>query len=167
MATGKASDKGDAEAARHVYGPRSLAALLPIVVRPALRRRSPAASHLIAEWEAIVGPQVAAISQPRRLFSGTLSIAASGSGALELQHGSAALLERINAHLGGRAVTRLRFVQDFAPRPPTASPPPPPRQARDAAASAVAHLPPGPLRDALERLGGCVLAQDAGPAGGA
>ena len=161
MATGTAGGKGgvggSVDGGRHVYGPRSLAALLPDLIRPALRRRSPAAAHLTAEWEAVVGPAIAAVSQPRRLFSGTLSIAASGSTALELQHLSAALMERINAHLGHKAVSRLRFVQDFStPRLPASAPPPP--QARAAAADAVAHLPEGALRDALERLGRSVLA---------
>ena len=149
-------EKAGEEARRHVYGPRSLAALLPDLLRPALRRRSPAAAHLTADWEAVVGPAIAALSQPRRLFSGTLSIAASGTAALELQHLSVALMERINAHLGHKAVSRLRFVQtlDTAPR---RLPAPPPR-ASAAAAAAVSHLPDGPLREALQRLGNTVLA---------
>ncbi len=143
--------------ARHVYGPRSLAALVPLVARPAYRRRSPAASHLMADWAAVVGPRIAAISAPRKLFAGTLSIAAGGPAAMELQHVSASLIERINAHLGQVAVTRLRFVQDFAaPRPAIAAAPP--RRAVEQAGQAVSHLPDGPLRDALQRLGSIVLA---------
>ncbi len=164
MATGKSDGKDDDAAARHIYGPRGLGAVLPALLRPIFRRRSPAAAHVLAEWEAIAGPAIAAISRPKRLFSGTLSISVSSANALELQHLSPALIERINTHLGHRAVSRLRFVQDFlAPPAPPATPQKPP--ARVAAARAVAHLPDGPLRDALERLGRSVLTD--GPGAGA
>ena len=152
-----ASTKPGKPAGRHPYGPRSLAALVPAVARAAYRRRSPAASHLLAEWEAIVGPRIAAMSAPKKLFAGTLSIAAAGPAAMELQHVADVLMERINAHLGERAVTRLRFVQDFSPVPRLALPAPPPAAATEAATRAVAHLPEGALRDSLVRLGAIVL----------
>ncbi len=155
MATRKSDGKQD-DTARHIYGPRQLAAIMPAVVRSAFRRRSPGAAHVLAEWEAIAGPAIAATSRPRRLFAGTLSISISSANALELQHYSSTLIDRINTHLGHRAVSRIRFVQDFSAAP---SPPPPPRRAagENAAARAVAHLPGGALRDALERLGRQVL----------
>jgi hypothetical protein len=64
-------------------------------------------------------------------------------------------MARINGHLGRVAVTRLRFVQDA----PAALPRPrPPRPAAVAQArAAVAGLPEGDLRDALEALGRAVL----------
>jgi hypothetical protein len=69
------------------------------------------------------------------------------------------VIARINGHLGRIAVTRLRFIQDITP----ASYPsrPPPRPAVQAAEKAVAGLPPGELRDALERLGRVVLTERA------
>jgi hypothetical protein len=66
-------------------------------------------------------------------------------------------MSRINTHLGRTAVTRLRFIQDLAPQ--AAVPRPPPRLAMAAAESAVAALPRGDLRDALERLGRVVLTE--------
>jgi hypothetical protein len=142
-------------AARHVYGPRQLAAVLPGVLRPAYKRRSPAASQLMLDWEAIVGPSLAASTAPRKLFSGTLVIVCSGPVAMELQHLSDVVIARINGYLGRIAVTRLRFIQDISPAPFPSRPPP--RPAIQAAESAVAGLPPGELRDALERLGRVVL----------
>lgn len=140
---------------RHVYGPRAVGALVPALVKPAFRKRSPATAQVLADWEAIVGPAIAAVSVPRKLFSGTLAIACSGPLALELQHLAPQLIERINRHLGRIAVTRLRFVQD-APVPRIA--PRPPRPAAVARArAAVAGLPEGDLRDALEALGRAVL----------
>lgn len=146
-------------AERHVYGPRQVSALVPALVRPAFRRRAPATAQVLADWEAIAGPALAAVTTPRRLFAGTLSIACTGPVALELQHLSGQLIERINTHLGQVAVTRLRFVQDA---PPPAAPPPRPRpQAVAEARAAVAGLPQGELRDALEALGRMVLTRAA------
>jgi hypothetical protein len=155
-----ASDPGDKTAGRHVYGPRSLGAVLPLVTRAAYRRRSPAAAYLMTDWEAVVGPRIAAISVPRKLFAGTLSIAATGPVAMELQHVAAELMQRINAHLGGTSVSRLRFIQDFSPsqRPAAPARHAPPAEALARSGAAVAHLPEGALRDALIRLGAAVLA---------
>ena len=141
---------------RHIYGPRAVSALLPALVRPAFRKRNPAAAQVVADWEAIVGPALAAVSTPRKLFGGTLAIGCAGPMALELQHLSDVLIARINSHLGRIAVSRLRFVQD--PPQPVAIVPHPPKQALLAAKEAVADLPQGPLRDALEKLGRVVLA---------
>ncbi len=156
-AGGKAGDKAGetAEPMRHPYGPRPVSALLPGLLRPAFKRRSPAAAQVVADWDVIVGPGIAAVTTPRRLFSGTLTIGCSGPMALELQHLADVLMARINTHLGQVVVTRLRFTQSLA-APPAVTPPPPAR-ALAAAAAAVSELPPGPLRDALERLGRVVL----------
>lgn len=141
---------------RHIYGPRAVSALLPALVRPAFRKRNPAAAQVVADWEAIVGPALAAVSTPRKLFGGTLAIGCAGPMALELQHLSDVLIARINSHLGRIAVSRLRFVQD--PPQPVAIVPRSPKQALLAAREAVAGLPEGPLREALEKLGRVVLA---------
>jgi hypothetical protein len=155
MAERKNEDK--VEDIRHPYGPRPVGAVLPSVVRPAWRRRAPATAQLVADWEAIVGPALAGVTTPRKLFSGTLALACSGPVAMELQHLSDQLMGRINSHLGRVAVTRLRFIQDI---PPPAPPAPPPRPlATNAARRAVAELPEGPLRDALEALGRRVLTE--------
>ncbi|MBU6497529.1 MAG: DUF721 domain-containing protein [Rhodospirillales bacterium] len=134
-----------------------MAALVPALVRPAYRKRAPATAQVLADWPAIVGPALAAVTMPRRLFSGTLSIGCSGSIAVELQHLSPQIISRINAHLGQVAVTRLRFVQQApsssANRPAVRTP------AVAAARAAVSALPAGDLRDALERLGQVVLAR--------
>lgn len=158
------ADQGKRDAAAAARGPQGLrpvSALVPPLTRPAFRRRAPATAQVLADWEVIVGPAIAAASVPRRLFAGTLSIACSGAVAMELQHLSAALIERINRHLGKVAVTRLRFVGEAAPAPlrPAAAPRP---QARAAARAAVAGLPEGELKDALESLGRMVLTREPG-----
>ncbi len=151
-------------APRHVYGPRPVSALLPVVTRAAFRRRSPAAAQVLADWPSIVGPALAAVTTPRRLLAGTLTLACSGPIAMELQHLATELIARINAHLGAPTVQALRFVQT-APAP--ALPPRAPRVvagAAEAAEAAVAGLPSGELRDALAALGRAVLNVDTSPA---
>ena len=155
MAADEPDDKAQDVANRHLYGPRPVGALLPALVRPAFRRRAPATAQVLADWEAIVGPALAAVTTPRKLFSGTLAIGCAGPVAMELQHLAVPLMARINGHLGRVAVTRLRFLQDVPPPRPTLPPPRP--QAIEAARRAVASLPEGQLRDALESLGRVVL----------
>lgn len=148
---------------RHVYGPRSIGALLPRVTRPAFRKRAPAAAQVIADWDAIVGPALAAVTVPRRLAAGTLVISCSGPIALELQHLSAELIQRINTHLGRPSVRALRFMQDVRKAPiSTPAPPPLSQPVSDRAEAAVGDLPEGPVREALLALGCSVLARNRG-----
>jgi hypothetical protein len=135
-------------------GPRPLGALLPAIIRPAYRKRAPAAAQVLADWEAVVGPQLAAVTLPRRLTGGTLTLACSGTTAMELQHLSPWVIERVNAYLGGRTVERLRLLQEVLPQPP--APPPAVKPRPD---PKLPGIPPGPLRDALVRLGRAIPAR--------
>lgn len=152
--------RGMTMAPRHVYGPRPVSAVLPALTRAAFRRRSPAAAQIMADWPSIIGPALAAVTTPRRLAAGTLTLACTGPIATELQHLTTELIARINAHLGTPTVRALRFVQTA---PPPAPPPSAPRitaAATEAAEVAVAALPSGELRDALAALGRAVLTVD-------
>ncbi len=130
------------------YAARGIAGLLAPVVRPAFKKRAPAAAALLADWPALAGADMAARAAPVKLAAGTLILACSGPAALELQHLAPAIIARLNLALGGRAIERLRFVQqpaglpsELPALPPTALPAPPP-----------AGLPDGPLGEALARL---------------
>lgn len=162
-ATGTAA--GVTSAPRHVYGPRALAALLPRLTRPAFRRAGPAGAQVMADWEAIVGPALAAVTQPQRLSAGTLTIACSGPIALELQHFAPELIARINVQLGAAPVERLRFTRaGFRAASQAAARPAPDEAALRAAWTATELVPEGALRDALASLGAAVLARrDATP----
>lgn len=141
--------------ARSPYGPRMLAALLPAITRPAFKTRSPAATQLLTDWPALVGPGIAARAHPKRLTGGTLFLSASGPAALELQHQATHLIARINAGLGRQVVERLRFTQDGAVAPGT----PQEAAAPPAVPVDVPGLGPGGLHDALARLGGRIAAR--------
>lgn len=155
---GKNTDGGMKTDERHVYGPRPIGALVPRLTRPAFRRRAPATAQVLADWAAIVGPAIAAVTTPRRLSAGTLTIACSGPIALELQHLAGEVMARINAHLGTQAVTGLRFVQTVTQPAPLPSPSSAPDPARLAQVDAlVADIPDGDLRAALADLGRALI----------
>jgi len=154
MASETRNDKSAIEDNRHVYGPRSISAVLPPMLRPILRKKAPGIATLISDWEAVIGPALAGVTLPRKLAAGTLSIACAGPVAMELQYLAPQLLARINAYLGGNSVARLRIVQDLRPPPPMPVARPP---AVQEAQAAVQSLPAGELREALERLGRMVL----------
>jgi hypothetical protein len=143
---------------RHVYGPRPVGALVPRLTRPAFRRRAPATAQILADWTAIMGPALAAVTAPRRLSADTLTIACAGPVAMELQHLAGEVLARINAHVGRTAVQTLRFMQTQEPIVSVPALPPIPDPARlaqiDATLdAALGELPEGELRDALASLG--------------
>ncbi len=139
-------NRADAALERRAYAARGLAELVPRLTRATYRKRSPAGALLMTEWSAIVGPRLAMQTEPRRLSGTQLTIACSGPMAMELQHVSGTLIERINTHAGRRLVERLRFVQEpvLVPAPPVAR--------RIVPAEAVEGVAPGPLNDALARL---------------
>jgi hypothetical protein len=132
---------------RRTYTALPLAQLVPGLTRTAYKKRSPAGALLMSEWASIVGPKLAAETEPRRLSGGQLTIACAGPVAMELQHLSATLIERINTHAGHKLVERLRFVQDGV-----ASAPKPAAPRHRVAEQPLADLPPGPLNTALARL---------------
>jgi hypothetical protein len=146
--------------ARSVHGPRSIASVVPVVVRPAFNRAAPAIAQLVEAWPAIVGPAIAAVTTPRRLTQGALTIGCPGPVAMELQHLSPELLERINRHLGSDQIRRLRFAQSMchpARHPPRRGGGNEPEMTLQTAD----RLPDGPLRSALLALGHALLSESA------
>ncbi|GBR16173.1 DUF721 domain-containing protein [Asaia spathodeae] len=141
---------------------RALGSILPQVTKPAFSKRAAPAIRLILDWAEIVGPALAAQTEPRRVSAGTLTIACTGPVALELQHLAPQLIERINTHCGplrsGRdlrfddgsiLVRKLRILQDpsiVRPVTPAARPMPQPVSIPD--------MKEGDLKAVLARLGG-------------
>ena len=137
---------------RFPTAPMALAALIPRLTRPAFRKRSPAGAQIMADWAVIIGPAIAASTQPIRLTGGTLTLGCAGPIAMELQHLAPELISRINAHLGRAAVERLKFVQHFQGRDQRVAPPARPIPLPAELEARLAGLPAGELRDALAKL---------------
>jgi len=129
------------------YTARGIAGLLAAVVRPAFKRRAPAAAQLLADWRDLAGPELAARAAPVKFAGGTLTLACTGPAAMELQLLAPQIMARLNLALGQAMVERLRFVQQAPalnptpPRAPLRAPIPPPE-----------NLPEGALGEALARL---------------
>jgi len=125
-------------------GLRRLPDLLGRILDPAARRRGLAEARLLTEWPAIVGPELAARSQPVRLShrperaGGVLSLHVAGAAALELQHSEPQVLERINGFFGYPAVARLHLIQAPLRRAGQPRPPPPRPHLTGAEESAIA-----------------------------
>jgi hypothetical protein len=145
-----ARDIGDR---RFLGGPRPLGALVPALTRPAFKRKSPAGAQIMADWAELVGPAIAAVTQPLRLTQGTLTLACAGPVAMGMQHLAPQLASRINAALGRVAVEKFRFVQRAparaVPRKPRESPQKP---LPERVESAIAEVSSPELREALARL---------------
>jgi len=149
-------------------GARSLAAVLPKVAAPALRRRGFAAVEIVTGWPGIVGAALAAETAPERLsfpsgkrLDGTLHVRASGALALEIQHLEPVILERINGYFGYRAVARIALAQGPLPArrdQPARGTPPPSAANRAAAEQQTRGIGDQALRRALNGLGAAVEA---------
>ena len=145
---------------------RALAGAVAKVAGPVLGKGGFAAAQLVTQWEAVMGAEWAEKLGPERLDfprgerqGGTLRLRAAPGAALEAQHATPILLERINGFFGYRAVERLVFVQGPLPRPrrkaKAAAPlAPGDRAALDRRLDGIED--PG-LREALRRLGEAVM----------
>lgn len=167
------------ETRRTGKGPRPVAALLPSVTRKALGKQGFAHAALITDWQDVVGPDLARVSQPERLTfgrgerrNGVLHIRVLGAVATEMQHLAPIVMERVNRYFGFRAVAQIKLRQTTSIRRPTGPtrPRPQPRRPRE---ETVRHLAPllarvedAELEEILLSLGQGVLGRDAGSADG-
>jgi hypothetical protein len=145
---------------------QAIGANLPRIAKPVLGKQGLGEAHLLEEWPAIIGAELARHCWPIKLSfprgkrsDGTLRLRVVSALALEIQHREPVLLERINGYFGYRAVIRLALVQGGAPAAPDAPPAPRPlaaaeRQALDRRLNGIADPA---LRAALERLGCAII----------
>jgi hypothetical protein len=136
------------------------------------RARGFATTSLLSEWGTIVGAELAQFTMPDRVVwpkrrdeaqvadapkghrveGATLVLRVEGPRAIEVQHRSGQILERVNAYFGYRAIAEMRILQApvarKAPRRPAAEPPIDP----DVLPASVS-VEDGSLRAALLRLG--------------
>ncbi len=81
-------------------------------------RRGFAEPEVLLRWPEIVGADLAAACRPVSISHGrgpslgaTLLVEVEGARATEIEHRASAIVERINAYYGYRAVSRLRLTQ--------------------------------------------------------
>ncbi|HEV8678702.1 MAG TPA: DciA family protein [Stellaceae bacterium] len=133
------------------------------VAGPIVAGRGGVLGRLKAEWAAIVGNELAAMTWPVSLGrDGALKLHVASRIALDLQHRAPLVIERINLFFGHQAVARLVLIQ--GPLPLAAAPEPPPAAALSTAEATaldarLAGIADPELRAALTRLGQLVLAR--------
>jgi hypothetical protein len=144
-------------------GFRAAGASLSRVVGPIVARHGGGVlARLKTEWAAIVGPELAASTWPEALArGGALKLRVAPAKALEVQHRTPLVIERINLFFGREAVTRLALIQAPLPLAPPAPRRPAPEPLGAGATAALDRqletVASPELRDALFRLGRCVL----------
>lgn len=146
---------------------RPLSELLGKTLGDAFARQGFASTELVTRWTDIVGLEIAAHSEPEKIQwprpldgqtaePGTLVLRVEGPTAIEIQHLSAVILERVNRFFGWQAIAGLRLRQ--APlrreRPRPAAGPDPAKT--EALARAMPEIEDENLRQALARLGAAI-----------
>jgi hypothetical protein len=147
--------------------PKPLADLVMPCIADVFARQGFTSCEIVTHWDDIVGAEIAAMAEPVRMQwirsrdpeespPATLVLRVEGPAALEIQHLSGLIVERVNRYLGWQAVDRLSLRQ--APLTRRVRPPRP--QIDEAAAAEVAAQMTGiaddGLRAALGRLGAAI-----------
>lgn len=147
---------------------KPLSVLLGDVFSDAYAKQGFAARELVTRWAEIAGREIAAHSEPLKLQwprpvegqpqePATLVLRVEGPMALEIQHSSDVILERVNRFLGWSAVGRLALRQAplsrrDRPKPSAA----PDAEAVAEVAKTLSAVEDEELRDALARLGASI-----------
>jgi hypothetical protein len=146
--------------------PRPLAEVLRKTLGDAFAKQGFASVELVTRWPQIVGAEIAAHSQPEKIQwprtpqarnapePGTLLLRVEGPAALEIQHLSDVILERVNQFFGWQAVDAVRLRQAPLSRRAELRPSPAPDPAAmERIAAALPEIKDEKLRQALARLG--------------
>ena len=147
---------------------KPLSVLLSDVFSDAYARQGFAARELVTRWAEIAGPEIAAHAEPLKIQwprpvegqpqePATLVLRVDGPMALEIQHGSDVILQRVNRFFGWNAVGRLALRQAplarrHAPKVPAA----PDAEAVAEVAKSLSAVEDEDLRAALARLGASI-----------
>ena len=147
--------------------PRPLSELLGATLNDVMKAQGFASTEIISRWTDIVGSEIAAHSEPIKISwprpigdeapePATLVLRVEGPAALEIQHLSAVILERVNRFFGWQAIGRIALRQAPLHRREQ----PPRREPDPAAAARIAEALPevkdDDLRQALGRLGAAI-----------
>jgi hypothetical protein len=147
--------------------PRPLKDLLHKTLTDAFAKQGFASTELVTRWAEIVGAEIAAHSEPEKIQwsrpyngqtpePGTLVLRVEGPAAIEIQHLSGVVLERVNRFFGWQAVGSLRLRQAPLGRKAPKPLPAPDPEATARMAAGLADIKDESLRDALARLGAAI-----------
>jgi len=146
---------------------RPLADILRKTIKDAFAKQGFAATELVTRWDEIVGPEIAAHCEPEKIQwprpygteeqqPGTLVLRVEGPTAIEIQHLSRIILERVNRFFGWQAVTELRLRQAPLGRRQKPALPTVDHAAAERIAMSLTDISDEKLKQALARLGAAV-----------
>jgi hypothetical protein len=147
---------------------KPLSVLLGGVFADAYAKQGFASRELVTRWAEIAGQQVANFSEPLKIQwprpvegqpqePATLILRVEGPMALEIQHSSDAILQRVNRFFGWNAVGKIALRQAPLSRPqPRRTVKPPDAKAIAQVAETLPEVEDDALRDALARLGASI-----------
>jgi hypothetical protein len=148
--------------------PRPLSEFTGATLSDSLKAQGFASTEIIARWADIVGPEIAAHSEPMKINwpramaeeapePATLVLRVEGPAALEIQHLSAVILERVNRFFGWQAIGRIALRQaPLRRREPPIPPPPPNPELAARIADSLPMIEDEDLRQSLARLGAAI-----------
>jgi hypothetical protein len=149
--------------------PRPLSDLLAPTLSGVLKAQGFASAEILSRWADIVGSEIAASSEPLKINwprptghddqpdPATLVLRVEGPAALEIQHQSAVILDRVNRFFGWQAIGRIALRQaPLRRRGPAKQRPKPDPAAAARIADALPDIAEDPLREALGRLGAAI-----------
>ena len=147
---------------------KPLSVLLSDVFSEAYAKQGFAARELVTRWAEIAGPEIAAHSEPLKMQwprpvegqpqePATLVLRVEGPMALEIQHSSNVILQRVNRFFGWSAVGKLALRQaPLSRRDRPSRPRPPDAKAVARVSESLSAVEDEALRDALARLGAAI-----------
>lgn len=147
---------------------KPLSALLAGVFNDAFKKQGFASRELVTRWSEIVGADIAAYAEPLKIqwqrpaegqpeIPATLILRVEGPRALEIQHSSTVILERVNRFFGWSAVGKIALRQAPLSRPARRKTKKPPSEAAIAEeARELDTVDDDNLRTALARLGASI-----------
>jgi hypothetical protein len=148
--------------------PRPLSELLGSTLNDALKTQGFASAEILARWADIVGAEIAIHSEPMKINwprpmgdeapePATLLLRVEGPAAIEIQHLSAVILERVNRFFGWQAIGRIALRQaPLRRREPPRAPLKPDPTIAARIAEAMPEMVDEDLRQALARLGAAI-----------
>jgi hypothetical protein len=147
---------------------KPLSVLLSDVFSDAYAKQGFAARELVTRWAEIAGPEIARHSEPLKIQwprpvegqpqePATLVLRVEGPAALEIQHASDAVLQRVNRFFGWSAVGKLALRQaPLSRREKPGAPRAPDARAVAQVAETLTAIEDEELRAALARLGASI-----------
>jgi len=147
---------------------KPLSALLAGVFNDAFKKQGFASRELVTRWGEIVGRDIATYAEPLKIqwqrpvkgqpeIPATLILRVEGPRALEIQHSSTVILERVNRFFGWNAVGKIALRQAPLSRPARRKARKPPSEAAIAEeARELDTVADDNLRTALARLGASI-----------